>query len=135
MAHVQRSGGVCRNELEVNTRRLLRRLATIVLAAREYRLELAVIGRRAQVEVNEAGPRNLDLVEFAACADMLDDLAGQVSRTAASRFRKPHCDIRREVPMALVPGALDRRGDVDSVQRIGEFRQLGQRGAQQVCDG
>ena len=81
---------VRRNELEVDPRRLLRRLAPVILAAAQDRSQLPVVGRCAQVEVDESRTRDLDPVEFIAVADVLDDFTGEISRAAAGRLREPH---------------------------------------------
>ena len=126
VADVQRTGGIGGHEFQQDARGGLRGVPAVVLAALENRLQLRVEGGRRQVEIDETGAGDLDLLQLVGLGDLLDDGRGQVARAAARRFCEAHRDVGREVTVRGIAGALDRALGREVARRVGEFGQAGQ---------
>ena len=82
MTDVQRSGGVCRHEFEQDLRMLFPWLAS-VLASLQHGLEFRMKGRRAQVEIDESGTRDVDPVDLRDVSYRIDNACRELTRTLA----------------------------------------------------
>ena len=97
--------------------------ASVALARREHRFQLAMKRAVAHVEVDEAGTGDVDLVDEITCRQRVDDRLRDGARVAAHGLRQPHRDIGREVAVTRVARTLDRgadRGDLGRSAEIGQ---------------
>ena len=96
----------------------LRRLATVGRAGLEDRLHLGVEGARAQVEVDEAGARDLDLVDLRAVGQRVDDAGRDLaSRIATLQAKSPWSGsrVRSTVLSTDSPAAASARSGCEAM--------------------
>jgi hypothetical protein len=101
-------------------------MPTIVFALVEDRLNFCVKSRRAEVEIDEPGPGNLDLLDLVGVGQLLHDGGSDVTGAAARRLGDPHRNVGCEVSVSGITGAFNRALGRELPGRIGEFGQAGQ---------
>ena len=101
-------------------------MPAVVLTLLEDRLYFRVKRLGAQVEIDEPGPGDLDLLELVGFRKLFRDGRGDVTRAAPGGLGEPHGQVGGEVPVSDVPGALDRALGLEPSSRFGEVGQAGQ---------
>ena len=83
-------------------------------------------GCRAQVEVDETGACDFDLLQPVGVGQLFCDGGSDVARAATRRLREPHRNVGREVPVRGITGALYRALHREPPGGVGEVGQAGQ---------
>ncbi len=126
VADVQGTGRICGYELEQDAWSPFRGMPAVILALVEDRLYLCVEGRRAQVEIDETGAGDLDLLQLVGVRQLLRDGGSDIAGAAARRLGEPHRNVGCEVTMRGIAGALDRALSLEPPGRVSEVGQAGQ---------
>ncbi len=114
---MQRSCGICRDELNEDLLTATERAAPVLIAPLVDVRQLAGVSVGREEEIDEAGagdfrPRNEGVGRQSG-----HDRLRQLARIASRRFRKAQRDVAREVPVLRVARALDH--DRGGVGRLG----------------
>ena len=112
MAHVQRAGGVGRDELQhhlLAVGRLLPELFTLG----QHLVHHALVGGGREPEVDEARAGDLGLGDEIGCTGLFHQrghqLLGHRTRRLLQRTGQLHGQVGGQIPMVGLPGALERR--------------------------
>jgi hypothetical protein len=115
---MQRAGRVRRHVFDAGRVAAACLAAAVAAALREDALHFRVIRGRAQEEIDEAGPGDLDLRNAGVGGQRGDERGGEVARLLARQLGEQQRGIGREVAVVAALGAFDdERGRVTGRQR------------------
>ena len=77
------------------------------------------------MEIDKAGPGNVDFVDELTFRQLVDDRRRNIPRVITKRFSKAHRDVGREIAMPRIAGPFYRGTDRGDFWRLSQFRQAG----------
>ncbi len=120
VAHVQRSRGVRRDELDDHALPGALLAPAIGRAEVEHAQQFQVPRGRREMEIDEARASDFDFRDELTRRQRVHDRLGDVARLALRNPGKLHCRIGGEIAVGRVAGAFDRRYE-SGCFRAGEF--------------
>ena len=114
VAHVQRTGGVGRDELDLGAQAVAHVDLAPVVARLDDGTEDLVVGSGVEVEVDEAGASDLDLGHRAALGHVRHDGRGDLGGSHVGEACGSHCHRRGPVAVTRISRSLDATvGDLE----------------------
>ena len=134
VADMQGAGRVGGNVFEQDAWPVPGRLPTILFTVVEDVPDLVMPGNCTQVEIDESGAGNLDLVDGVALSEPGDYSLGQRARITVRRLGQAHRDVAREVTVARVARSLQGAYGREFCGVLLDIRQCGERVVNRLCD-
>ncbi len=132
MAHVQRAGGVRRDELDHHLLRIEGLAPAVRGAFREHARHGFLPGLWGEAKVDEARARNLHAVHVRVGGQCGREFRGELARAGAQALGELECDVAGEIAVRRLAWALDQHLGVRRLRRdLHERRahQVGEMGA------
>ncbi len=110
--HVQWTGGICGDELHDDALPRPALVASVAITLRNDGCEAAGICACGEIEVDEAGSRDLDLAHARRGeVELLDETRRERAWLVAERLGQHHREVRAPVAVRGIAGALEHRRD------------------------
>jgi hypothetical protein len=134
VAHVQRSGRVGGHEFDQHALAAAQTTLAVGAALRVDASQLARVGLRAQVEIDETRAGDLGARQQLTRRQGRDDRGGQLARLAARLLRQAQRHVTGKVAMLRIAGTLHHHGAGGGYLRQDAAAQARQRRQQQLLE-